>query len=226
MRLDVEDMQDQRSIQSEATDTMKPLQKIGEMIRKAREERSMSIEDLAGSLRIGQEQLIALEKGEEDLLPEKVFIKAMIRRVSERLHLDIGILLNEFYIEEHLTRNNSDIQKAKFPDLNYLGKIPTWALISGLIAITSSGFAISFLNTDSTRLIHNTSQPKKLLAPKTKAIDSSYHIVAPGQTLSTISKFHEIPLKQLIQINDLNNPDKLKIGTKLSLKVKERRGAD
>ena len=36
-------------------------------------------------------------------------------------------------------------------------------------------------------------KPSRKLAPKTRAIESSYHIVAPGQTLSTISKFH-LPL--------------------------------
>ena len=73
------------------------------------------------------------------------------------------------------------------------------------------------------KLIRKNSKHEKILAPKTKAIDSSYHIVAPGQTLSTISKFHEIPLKTLIQINGLNNPDKLKIGTRLSLKINQRK---
>ena len=82
-------MQDQNSNQSEVSGSVKTLQEIGRLIREAREEKGFSIEDLAGSLRIGQEQLVALENGEEELLPEKVFIKAMIRRVSERLQLDL-----------------------------------------------------------------------------------------------------------------------------------------
>ena len=62
-----------------------PLEKAGSFLKEARQGRNISIEELSGSLRIGKEQLIALENGQEDLLPEMVFVKAMIRRVSENL---------------------------------------------------------------------------------------------------------------------------------------------
>lgn len=214
-------MQDQLSIQSEPSKTEKPLHKIGLLIRRTREEREMSIEDLAGSLRIGQEQLVALENGEEDLLPEKVFIKAMVRRVSERLHLDLGNLLNEFQTDNISLSNTPQKQELYQQKSQQFGQIPTWLLITGTIGIMSSGFAIAFLNNDSTGSIQMDEKPSKLLAPNSKALDSSYHIVAPGQTLSKISKYHKIPLKTLIQINELNDPDKIKIGAKLSIKVNE-----
>ncbi len=218
MYLDVENMQDQNSKQCEASHALKPLQKIGELIRRSREEKDLSIEDLAGSLRIGQEQLIALENGQEELLPEKVFIKAMVRRVAERLHLDIEVVINEFKTEDITLPNLPETKAQRSTDLQYFNKAPTWTLIIGAIGIATSGLAITFLNNNPTQSIQKLSRPSKILAPKTKAINSSYHIVAPGQTLTTISKFHEIPLKTLIKINDLNNPDKLKVGTKLSLK--------
>jgi len=211
-------VEDQHSIQSETPTALDPLKKIGGLIRKAREERSLSIEELAGSLRIGQEQLIALENGEEDLLPEHVFIKAMIRRVAERLHLDLGDLISEFQTNTFSLQKAHKIEDSNFfPSLEILSNVPTWALMTGLIGIATSGFAITYLSNDSSKLIKESPKPAKVLSPKTKAIDSSYHIVAPGQTLTTISKFHEIPLETLVQINELNNPDKLKIGTKLSL---------
>ena len=216
-------MQDQLSIQSETPKTVKPLQKIGRLIRETREGRDLSIEELAGSLRIGQEQLIALENGEEHLLPEKVFIKAMIMRVSERLHLDLGALITEFKTDSLTLSNIPEVKEKRHPNFLAFNQIPNWVLITSLAGVMTSGFAIQFLSNDSKELIKREEIPLKILAPKTKALDSSYHIVAPGQTLSTISKFHEIPLKTLIQINELNNPDKLKIGTKLSLKPKTRR---
>ncbi|WP_320667256.1 helix-turn-helix domain-containing protein [Prochlorococcus sp. MIT 1307] len=220
-------MQDPPSIPNEPFPKLNPLQKIGGLIKKAREERNMSIEDLSGSLRIGQEQLIALENGEEELLPEKVFIKAMVRRVAERLHLELGALLNEFQIDNLSTPITPEIQQKSFLDLQGLKNIPRWALITGLIGITTSSLAINFLNNEnSSHSIKKAPKPAKILAPKTKAIDSSYHIVEPGQTLSKISKFHAIPLKTLIQINELNNPDKLKVGAKLSLQVKKRSDSD
>ena len=71
------------------------LQKVGEFLREARQGRSLSIEDLASSLRIGKEQLLALESGDEDSLPEKVFIRAMVRRIAEKLNLDTNYILEE-----------------------------------------------------------------------------------------------------------------------------------
>ena len=220
MYLDVEDMQDQYNIQTNSDKTLEPLKKIGGLIKQAREEKAISVEDLAGSLRIGQEQLIALENGEEDLLPEKVFIKAMIRRVAERLHLDLNDVINEFDKKNSSVPERQERKQIDSQTQSVFKKIPTWAFLISLVGVTTSGFAITYLSNNQPNSTPKDLKPSKLLAPKRKAINSSYHIVAPGQTLSTISKFHEIPLKKLIQLNDLSNPDKLKIGTKLSLKEK------
>ena len=73
----------------------KPLSQVGTVLRRAREQQGLTIDALAKSLRIGQEQLIALEKGDETQLPEPVFIKAMVRRVAERLHLDETPLIKQ-----------------------------------------------------------------------------------------------------------------------------------
>ncbi len=76
--------------QSELLDSSKglnPLQKTGGFLKKCREEKNLSIEKLAESLHLGKEQLIALENGEENLLPEPVFIRAMVRRVAEKLEI-------------------------------------------------------------------------------------------------------------------------------------------
>ena len=71
------------------------LQAIGEFLREARQGRNLSVEDLSSSLRIGKEQLIALESGDESALPEKVFIRAMVRRIAEKLNLDTSFILEE-----------------------------------------------------------------------------------------------------------------------------------
>ena len=72
-----------------------PLKKVGEFLREARQGRNLSIEDLSSSIRIGKEQLIALEEGNESSLPEKVFIKAMVRRIAEKLNLDTSFIFEE-----------------------------------------------------------------------------------------------------------------------------------
>ncbi len=66
------------------------LKRIGNFIKEARISRNQSVEELASELKIGAHQLQAIEEGNEDLLPEKVFIKAMVRRISEKLKIDTG----------------------------------------------------------------------------------------------------------------------------------------
>ena len=76
-------------------DKKSPLQKVGEFLKEARQGRNLSVEDLSSSLRIGKEQLVALEEGDEQSLPEKVFIRAMVRRIAEKLNLDTSFILEE-----------------------------------------------------------------------------------------------------------------------------------
>ena len=78
-----------KSDNSYIADKKSPLQKVGEFLREARQGRNLSIEDLSSSLRIGKEQLVALEEGDEQSLPEKVFIRAMVRRIAEKLNLSL-----------------------------------------------------------------------------------------------------------------------------------------
>ncbi len=58
------------------------LQAVGEQLRQARVDQGLSLADLAQRLKIGQEQLTALETGDASRLPEPVFVIARIRRVA------------------------------------------------------------------------------------------------------------------------------------------------
>ena len=78
------------------------LNQAGPLIKEARENQNISPEKLAKSLRIGEEQLLAIEECQEDLLPEAVFVKAMIRRISEKLNLNITNLESSSYQRESL----------------------------------------------------------------------------------------------------------------------------
>jgi len=75
------------------------LKRIGNFIKEARLSRNQSIEELASDLKIGAHQLEAIEEGNEEKLPEKVFVKAMIRRISQKLKLDTEFIMNEFKTE-------------------------------------------------------------------------------------------------------------------------------
>ena len=77
--------------------TVSTLQEIGELLRQARVEQGLSCDQLAQSLKMGSEQLLALETGDLERLPEPVFIKAMTRRVASKLGLDGDSLISRLH---------------------------------------------------------------------------------------------------------------------------------
>ena len=89
------------------------LQSVGEFIKEARQGRNISVEDLSSSLRIGKEQLIALESGDENALPEKVFIRAMVRRIAEKLNLDTSFILDELNEKKKVEPKSNPVSKKK-----------------------------------------------------------------------------------------------------------------
>lgn len=70
-----------------------PLQRLGAALKAAREQQGLSRDALAAQLRMGPEQLAALEQGDSARLPEPVFVIAQSRRVAEALGVDVSLLL-------------------------------------------------------------------------------------------------------------------------------------
>tara|TARA_B100000579_G_scaffold363755_1_gene322427 strand:+ start:158 stop:658 length:501 start_codon:yes stop_codon:yes gene_type:complete len=127
-------------------DKKSPLQKVGEFLREARQGRNLSIEDLSSSLRIGKEQLIALEEGDEKSLPEKVFIRAMVRRIAEKLNLDTSFILDELNEEKKkkVQEPNPLIKKKierKKRDFSPLGMI----ILSGALGLFTSIISLKYI---------------------------------------------------------------------------------
>ena len=92
------------------------LKSIGNFIKEARISRNQSIEELASDLKIGAHQLQAIEEGNEDLLPEKVFIKAMVRRISEKLKIDTNFIMSEFKTERKEVKIEEIVQEVSVKD--------------------------------------------------------------------------------------------------------------
>ncbi len=130
-----------------STEDENPLVRIGFCLKQAREKKSISTEELAESLRIGEEQLTALENGQEELLPEYVFIKAMVRRVAEKLNLDPITIVQELDENQIISKfqkekNNSLAKDRKeFLIVKYIRKISPKSLLLGFttIIILSTG---------------------------------------------------------------------------------------
>ena len=96
-----------------------PLKRIGNFIKEARLSRNQSIEELASDLKIGAHQLEAIEEGNEEKLPEKVFVKAMIRRISQKLKLNIEFIMDEFKTEREEVKIEEIVEEVSKEARNY-----------------------------------------------------------------------------------------------------------
>ena len=129
------------------------LKRVGNFIKEARLSRNQSIEELASTLKIGSHQLKAIEDGKEDLLPEKVFIKAMVRRISDKLKLDTDFIMNEFNTERKEVKIEEIVQEVskrkvnnkEDKDQNSIGFIMI-ILISGILGLLASSFIFNIFS--------------------------------------------------------------------------------
>ncbi len=121
------------------------LQKVGEFLKEARQGRNLSVEDLSTSLRIGKEQLIALESGNESALPEKVFIKAMVRRIAEKLNLDTSFILEELNDKKNKEPKPSTMIKKKNTKKNRNINPLTMVTLSGALGLFTSIMVLNYV---------------------------------------------------------------------------------
>ena len=122
-----------------------PLKTVGEFLREARQGRNLSLEDLSSSIRIGKEQLIALESGDENALPEKVFIRAMVRRIAEKLSLDTSFILEK--LNEKKTNETKSIPMIKKKNIrkNRLLNPLSMVILSGALGLLSSILLLKYI---------------------------------------------------------------------------------
>jgi cytoskeletal protein RodZ len=146
------------------------LKRIGNFIKEARLSRNQSIEELASNLKIGAHQLEAIEEGNEEKLPEKVFVKAMIRRISQKLKLDTEFIMDELKTErkevkieeivEEVSKKNYKYMQSRNP--NPVGFL-IFILISGFLGLIASSLIFNLFSDSSQNLT-----PKQELIKKTK----------------------------------------------------------
>ena len=125
--------------------TKSPLQKVGDFLREARQGRNLSVEDLSASLRIGQEQLIALEEGDESSLPERVFIRAMVRRIAEKLNLDTSFILEELNEKKKDEPSYSPVINKESPKNNRNANPFMMVIFSGILGLLTSIMVLKYI---------------------------------------------------------------------------------
>ena len=145
-----------------------PLQKVGEFLREARQGRNLSVEDLSSSLRIGKEQLIALEEGNENSLPEKVFIRAMVRRIAEKLNLDTSFILEELNEKKKEEPKKKSLIKKENPKKNKFFNPFSMLLLSGVLGLISSMLVLNYIKTTQNNPVNRQRSEIFLLDKNTK----------------------------------------------------------
>ncbi len=81
----------EKSSNEDYSDFQKSLNNIGTLIKNAREQKNLTIDSLAENLKINKSYLLAIENGDSKSLPEIIYVKAMMRRISEKLQIDLDI---------------------------------------------------------------------------------------------------------------------------------------
>lgn len=80
------------------------MKRTGEILKKAREEKGLSLHEIGLSLKISSKVLKAIEDGDESQLPAKTFLRGFVQSYSNYLHLDPNQVLEIFYQEMGSTR--------------------------------------------------------------------------------------------------------------------------
>ena len=141
----MEKSEERKSGSSHVANKKSSLRTVGEFLREARQGRNLSVEDLSSSLRIGKEQLIALESGDESALPEKVFIRAMVRRIAEKLNLDTSFILEELNEKKKNEPKHSPVIKNKNTRKNKSLNPFIIVILSGALGLFTSIMLLKYI---------------------------------------------------------------------------------
>lgn len=80
------------------------MKKTGEILKKAREEKGLSLHEIGLSLKISSKVLKAIEDGDDPNLPAKTFIRGFVQSYANFLHLNLEEVLKVFHEEMGSTK--------------------------------------------------------------------------------------------------------------------------
>ncbi len=83
------------------------MKKTGEILKKAREEKQLSIHEIGLSLKINSKILKAIEDGDIDALPAKTFLRGFVQSYAQYLKLNVDDVLRLFTSEMGTTKPHS-----------------------------------------------------------------------------------------------------------------------
>lgn len=158
---------------------------LGEKLEKLREDRRLRVQDLSRKINVKSSYIYALEKGDYDHLPTKVYTKGFVRSYARFFGVPEDVLLHLFEREYSIYNNinNRDAEET----VNKLPKVPRFVLTPriififfGLIILFCVGIYLYF------GVDNFISSPWLVIdEPTHNSVVDTDHIVVSGQTRSS-----------------------------------------
>ena len=121
---------------------------VGERLRAAREEKGLSLEDIAAQTRIPRRHLESIEKAEWDALPAPTYTTGFAKSYASAVGLDrieIGDQLRAEMGGQRFAANAAEVYEAADPART----MPKWLVIGGVVAVIVLIIVMSWLNSRS-----------------------------------------------------------------------------
>jgi cytoskeletal protein RodZ len=129
---------------------------VGERLRAAREQKKLSLEDIAAQTRIPQRHLESIENADWDKLPAPTYTVGFAKSYASAVGLDrtdVGDQLREEMGGQRFASNQAEIFEAADPART----MPKWLVLSAVVAVIALVILLSLLNK---RSLQEPSQPQ------------------------------------------------------------------
>lgn len=159
-------------VNAEETASVAPVLLVGEQLKAAREQAGMTALELARLLRLGVQQIEALEQGDWASLPGRTFVKGFVRNYARAVRLDPVPLLAELDKLPGLTNPSLDPPvsiHAPMPDQSEEPRRDMLVVLAGVALVVLAVAAYFFL--PASLLNFQDEEPPSILA--TESVDES-----------------------------------------------------
>jgi cytoskeletal protein RodZ len=151
---------------------------VGERLRAAREEKKLSLEDIAAQTRIPQRHLESIETAEWDKLPAPTYTIGFAKSYASAVGLDraeIGDQLREEMGGQRFASSQSEVLEAADPART----MPKWLVLSAVVAVILLVVIMSMLNRRSLEPSGESSSNAPAVATAPAAAPAQQRPVAP-----------------------------------------------
>ena len=132
------------SLDNEVIDSASVVYGVGHMLRNARLDRDMSIEDVSRQLRISAQQVEAIEKESFEELPGRTFVRGFVRNYANLLQLDsaaiVKLLPGPTTTVTHIEHTPFKVQEMTVSSRDGRGMNSTLFILVILILLTVVGY--------------------------------------------------------------------------------------